>query len=295
MPEIRKINKLFRSIANEYEDVCLIGESYLQVEKLASYYGNNDEYHLPFNFSLTVNNLTASNIREAIMRAETAVPLWACSSWAFGNHDRSRVASREGFEKAKLVMMLLLTLNGTPTIYYGDELGMEDVIIPDNKVVDPWGIVTPSRGRDKVRTPMPWNNSDKGGFCDVDVEPWLPLNSDYMDRNIDSLSQDPNSILSMTRNLIALRRSSSTLREGRMELEEGSADEVRFLRATDTCTYRIQLNFGETPIECMPGEVLFATDEQYSSGQVRPCHGVVVRCVPVEQGPFEDSVRTGLA
>jgi alpha-glucosidase len=126
---------------------------------------------------------------------------------------------------------------------------------------------------------MPWNNSDKAGFCAVDVEPWLPFNSDYMSRNIDSLSQDPNSILSMTRNLIALRRSNYALREGRMELEEGAADEVRFLRATDNCTYRIQLNFGETTIECMTGEVLFTTDEQYSSGQVRPCHGVLVRLV----------------
>ena len=76
-----------------------------------------------------------------------------------GNHDRSRVASRFGLEAAPLAAMLLLTLRGTPTLYYGDELGLADVEILPELVQDPWEKRVPGHGlgRDPVRTPMPWN------------------------------------------------------------------------------------------------------------------------------------------
>src|SRR5690606_32955139 len=117
---------------------------------------------------------------------EALLPQGAWPNWVLGNHDRSRVASRFGEGEARLAAMLLMTLRGTPTMYYGDELGMTDVAIAPDDVQDPWEKRVPGfgLGRDPVRTPMAWTPERHGGF--TQGKPWLPLHDDIEQCNVAS-------------------------------------------------------------------------------------------------------------
>jgi alpha-glucosidase len=131
-----------------------------------------------------------------------------------GNHDRSRIAIRVGIAQASVAAMLLLTLRGTPTMYYGDELGMSDVCLPPDQVQDPWEKNVPGRGlgRDPERTPMQWSSGPHAGFSSA--RPWLPLAEDCRMVNVDSERSNPGSMLTFYRGLIALRRRHSALSVG---------------------------------------------------------------------------------
>ena len=110
--------------------------------------------------------------------------------------------------------MLLLTLRGTPTLYQGDELGMEDVAIPPHRVRDPWEVNVPGLGlgRDPVRTPMLWSDTAYAGFSTV--EPWLPLGDNWRDIHVERQTKKPRSILNFYRALIDLRRREPALWRG---------------------------------------------------------------------------------
>src|SRR5690606_16899110 len=162
-------------VADRYEDRVLIGEIYLPIERLVAYYGRRGEgVHLPFNFQLLTLPWNAREIDRAIDEYEGALPAHGWPNRVLGNHDRPRVASRVGPAQARVAAILLLTLRGTPTVYYGDELGLADVAIPDDRLVDPQGLRLGSAfSRDPCRTPMPWHAEPGGGF--TDGRPWLPL------------------------------------------------------------------------------------------------------------------------
>jgi glycosidase len=123
-----------------------------------------------------------------------------------GNHDRPRIAAKRGQAQARVAAKLLLTLRGTPTLYYGDELGLSDVAISAAHVQDPRGLREPglTLGRDPVRTPMPWDASENAGF--TMASPWLPLNADWPTRNVARMADEPHSILTLYRRLLAIRR-----------------------------------------------------------------------------------------
>jgi alpha-glucosidase len=131
------------------------------------YYGTQlDCFHLPFNFQLIGAQWSPENIARIVDAYEAALPPGAWPNWVLGNHDRARVASRVGPAQARVAAMLLLTLRGTPTIYQGDELGMENVPIPAERVMDPWEKNVPGKGlgRDPVRTPIAWTGGEGAGF-----------------------------------------------------------------------------------------------------------------------------------
>src|ERR1044072_4436463 len=96
-------------------------------------------------------------------------------NWVLGNHDRPRLATRIGADQARVAAMLLMTLRGTPTLYYGDELGMQQAVIPPEQVQDLFEKNVPGIGIGRVggRTPMQWENTKSAGFSDAD--PWLPV------------------------------------------------------------------------------------------------------------------------
>ena len=112
--------------------------------------------------------------------------------------------------------MLLLTLRGTPTMYYGDEIGMDDVDVPPDKAIDPWGLQMPGLGlgRDPERTPMQWSDAPNAGFTMQNVEPWLPLADDFAQVNVEAQRDDPRSLLNLYKRLLALRHESTALRSG---------------------------------------------------------------------------------
>jgi len=113
-----------------------------------------------------------------------------------------------------MAQMLLLTLRGTPTCYYGDELGMQNVVVPPELMHDPPGKENPAHSRDPQRTPMQWDSSPNAGFCLPEVQPWLPVAGDYQTYNVAVEKQESHSFLSLVRALLALRRSSPVLSMG---------------------------------------------------------------------------------
>ena len=129
-PEIHDVVAEMRSVLDEYDGRVLIGETYLPFERLVTYYGRDLRgAHLPFNFALIDTAWNAPALAAAICEYEAALPAGAWPNWVLGNHDKPRIASRVGAAQARVAAMLLLTLRGTPTLYYGDEIGMADVIL----------------------------------------------------------------------------------------------------------------------------------------------------------------------
>jgi alpha-glucosidase len=140
---------------------------------------------------------------------EAALPAGGRPNWVLGNHDNHRIASRVGLAQARIAAMLLLTLRGTPTLYYGDELGMHDVPIPHERIQDPWEKGVPGLGRDPERTPMQWSAEPHAGF--TRSAPWLPVADDFTRMNVAAERAEPTSMLALYRSLIDLRRRESAL------------------------------------------------------------------------------------
>src|SRR6185436_19508991 len=167
-----------------------------------------------FNFQLLFTAWKASAVAALIDEYERALPTGAWPNWVLGNHDQKRIATRVGRRQARIAAMLLLTLRGTPTLYYGDEIGMQNAVIARGAVRDPWEEREPGLGvgRDGQRTPMQWDASPAAGFSDG--TPWLPVVSDYRQINVAVARDDPSSMLSLYRALIALRQASPALTYG---------------------------------------------------------------------------------
>jgi alpha-glucosidase len=279
-PEVFGIAAEMRALADSYGDRVLVGEIYLPVERLMAYYGKAGEgVHLPFNFQLIDAPWDARALHGMVVDYEAALPPGGWPNWVLGNHDRPRIATRVGADQARVAAMLLLTMRGTPTIYYGDELGLADVIIPPDKVQDPRELREPGLGfgRDPVRTPMPWDTSANAGF--TTGTPWLPLNPDWRTRNVAAERADPRSILSLYRDLLRLRRAHPALAIGDVHLIEAEGDILAYERHHGEDRILIALNLGGRlhAVELPIGDVLLTTGGDYAAGQLAPNQGVVAR------------------
>jgi alpha-glucosidase len=247
MPEIHQIAREMRAVADAYDDRVLIGEIYLPVPRLMHYYGAAlDEVHLPFNFQLVTLPWKAEVLRGAIEQYEAALPAGAWPNWVLGNHDNPRIVSRVGPAQARVAQMLLLTVRGTPTCYYGDELGMRDVAIPAESALDPRERLSPGFGRDPERTPMQWSADAQAGFSST--APWLPIADDYLSINVEAEQSDPSSMLSLVRRLLALRRSQPALTIGTYRTVHVAAENVlAYIRETAGVRVLVALNLGDQP------------------------------------------------
>jgi alpha-glucosidase len=209
------------------------------------YYGQERAgVHLPFNFQLVDASWEARSLALLIANYEAALPPGGWPNWVLGNHDRPRVAAKRGQAQARIAAMLLLTLRGTPTLYYGDELGLTDVAIPPAQVRDPRGLREPglALGRDPVRTPMPWDGSENAGFSPA--RPWLPLNADWPTRNVAQMVEEPHSILTLYRELLAVRRAHRALSIGDFALLDAEGDVLAYERRHGAERLIVALNLG---------------------------------------------------
>jgi len=195
-------------------DRALIGELYLPIERLIRYYGAGLD--LPSNLHLSSTPWEAEALGAHVAAYEGALPAGAWPNYALGNHDRPRIATRVGAAQARVAAVLLLTLRGTPTLYYGDELGLRDVPVPPDRAQDPWERRVPGQGlgRDPVRTPMPWSAEPNSGFCPPDVQPWLPLDAEAQRLSVAAQEADAASLLALYRRLLVLRRAEHALALG---------------------------------------------------------------------------------
>ena len=245
-PEVHEIVRMMRRVIDEYEERLLIGEIYLPVERLVTYYGKDNEgAHLPFNFQLVTLPWKAKVLEAAINKYEGVLPENGWPNWVLGNHDNSRVATRVGKDQARVAAMLLLSLRGTPTLYYGDEIGMEDVEIPKNQVQDPQEKNIPGKGlgRDPERTPMQWDDSKNAGFSLA--TPWLPLMKDFSKVNVKIQKEKKDSMLNYYRRLIDLRQSEDVLQIGKHLPVYTEGNILSYIRALEDRKILIVLNLGD--------------------------------------------------
>jgi alpha-glucosidase len=251
-PDVHGVYREFRQLLESYSDGqprMSVGELHDRDPKIwASYYGAQlDELHMPFNFHLIGVEWNTALVRAIVDGIDAAVPAGAWPNWVLGNHDQSRIASHVGAAQARVAMLLLLTLRGTPTLYYGDELGMTNGAIPPESVRDPWELQVPGLGRDPQRTPMQWDASPNAGFCPPGVVPWLPIASNYTQVNVAAQASEPHSMLALTRGLLALRRASPALSIGEYRSLDGMPDGCFvYLRHVTNQHMLVALNFTDS-------------------------------------------------
>ena len=233
-----------RAVLDSYPgDRVMVGEVNLETAAhLAPYYGVGDELHLVFDFSLLRTPWDAA-AWAAVVRASQAALVHdaAWPAWVLSNHDQVRHRSRYGGSeaRARLAATILLTLRGTPFVYAGEELGLEDAIVPDERRVDPGG-------RDGCRAPIPWETGPGHGWASP--APWLPWPPDADRRDAATLANDPTSILHLYRRLLRLRRTSPALRAGSWCEIEAPPGVLAYERATDTDRRVVLANFGDEPV-----------------------------------------------
>ncbi len=289
-PAIHPLMRELRAVAEEFDERVLIGEIWLPPTELVTFYGTElDELHLPFNFGLLeLHEWSASAVHDAVVAYEGAVPPGAWPNWVLGNHDRQRVASRVGVAQARVAQMLLLTLRGTPTLYYGDEIGMMEVELPRSMWRDPQGL----RGgptRDGCRTPMRWDSSPLAGF--TTSSPWLPLDQ-RAGTDVADQRNDPSSMLSLVRALLALRRAQPALNVGEWHDLGRAGSAIAYVRtqvAPGSARFLVCLNLAgqSSPLPAaatsLRGEILVSTLLAQVSGrfedrrELAADEGVVVR------------------
>lgn len=253
-PETQEIVREMRSLLDSYGERLLIGEIYLPLDRLVRYLGSPDAQgvpqlngaHLPFNFHLIQTRWEAEAVAGVIRRYEALLPPGAWPNYVLGNHDQPRLATRVGASQARVAAMLLLTLRGTPTLYYGDELGMQDVPIAPEQVQDPAEKNEPGRGRgrDPERSPMLWDASENAGFTLSGMTPWLPLLPNRSAISVAAEGADPRSMLSLYRVLLHLRRSSAVLREGDIETVRVDGTVLSYVRRLGQERMQVHLNLG---------------------------------------------------
>lgn len=295
-PELHGILREFRSILDSYKERMSVGEIGVETpdpKLVASFLGNGeDELHLAFDFSLVFAKWSARDFFKCINDYMSAIPVkgWPCN--VLSNHDEPRAISRYAGSKnaetvkrrAMVAAALLLTLRGTPFLYYGEELGMKNGRLKKREIVDPVGLrYWPfHKGRDGERTPMQWSASKNAGFSSA--TPWLPVNPDYREINVESESRDPHSMLNYYKSLIAIRKESRALREGSwVPAVRGIDDVIAYFRNAQNEKVFVALNFGDKnrPIDIDQNgswKALFSTHRKAGEAQ----DGLRFRLAPYE-------------
>ncbi len=207
-PSVHPLLRRLRAVMDRYPgDRVTVGEISLSTRRIAAYYGDHDELHLSFNFPPLLSPWEAGAWRAAIDRTiESLDPVGAWPTWVIGNHDSVRPRTRYGSDaRARAAAVLVLTLRGTPFLYAGDELGLEDAVVRGSHVLDPGG-------RDGCRAPIPWDPEPPHGWDGA--TPWLPFPPHAGEKCAVVQRDDPGSTLWLHHDMLALRRESDALRSG---------------------------------------------------------------------------------
>jgi alpha-glucosidase len=274
--------RAMRRLADAYDgDRMLVGETALPGTRwVAPYYGDGDELHLAFNFAATRAPWDAAAWRRRIDRVvEELGPRDAWPTWVLSNHDLPRHRTRYGGSeaRARAAAVAALTQRGTPFLYAGEELGLEDAVVPPDRVVDPGG-------RDGCRAPIPWVREAGHGWGS---SPWLPFPPDAAARSVEAQRDDPASVLHLYRRLLAARRASPALQLGDLELLSTPPGVIGWRRAwvgpdgaTDERTTLVSFS-GEPVAIAAAGTVEVASDGTGEgatfSGVLGPDTAVVLR------------------
>jgi alpha-glucosidase len=288
-PEVHDVLKHWRQLADGYDPArVLLGETNVEaLETLASFYGNgDDELSLAFNFPFIESPFEAGALRAIVERTEELLPSESWPVWTGSNHDVSRLATRwaDGNpDKVRLALLMLLTLRGTPVLYQGDEIGLTDVDLAHEDILDPVGLrFWPAyRGRDPERTPLPWTSGPHGGFTPAGSTPWLRM-GDPSTCNVADQRLEPGSTLRWVRDVAALRRRSPDLLTGKYESLAAPDQAWVWRRGAGTV---VALNLSDDPVET----ALTTSSSQIAIGTNRSRDGAAATGT-ISLGPWEGVV-----
>jgi len=284
-PEMADALRMMRQLMDEEPGRFLVGETLdedPEYARAATYVGP-DKLHLAFNFRLLRSRWSAPAFRKAILAwsEQTDWPTWVLSNHdfprPFTRHGGISGGGRHGAARARLCAILLCCLRGSPFLYYGEELGMAEGRIPFSRIQDPpgrrfWPFY---RGRDGCRTPMQWDGGPQAGFSGV--EPWLPVNPDWREKNVAAQSADPSSALSTYRDLIRLRKEQPALHSGTMRLGEEHPQLLTWTRGENV---QVVLNMSRRAVRwAVPrGGLLYDTHGGGEvPGELAPYQGLVIQ------------------
>lgn len=293
-PEVHDIIEKMRHVLDSYGERMMVGEVYLPIDRLVAYYGSEGEgVHLPFNFHLVHVAWTPRDIASVIENYEASLPDHGWPNWVLGNHDNHRLASRFGSDQVHVAGMLLLTLRGTPTLYYGDEIGMHDVHIPPEAVQDPFEKNVPGmgHGRDPERTPMQWSDEEFAGFSER--SPWLPVATNFKTINVKKEMEEEHSCLKFYKKLISLRSAHSALYGGGYQKYFVDEHVLSYFRYDEDERFLIILNFCATDyvfeLKDIKGEITLSTflnrNEEKVSSRVtlKGNEGLLIKIYPKQE------------
>jgi alpha-glucosidase len=258
-PEVHDIIRVFRRVIDEYDDRMMVGEVWPQSNQSLAQYLRPGELQQVFNFRFLFCPWNAARFREQAEEIERILPPASWPTWTLSNHDFPRHITRyqngaSTAARARLAAIMLLTLRGTPFLYYGEEIGMPNVAIARERWLDPVG-------RDGCRTPMQWTDAPEGGFT-TSNKPWLPL-GDCTAVNVAKQMDDPYSMLSFYRRAIRARRASRALIGGNFRVISGApSDCFLFMREATGDRAMVALNFADEPreIEAPSGRIVLSSD-----------------------------------
>jgi len=251
-PDVHALLRGIRAVLDEYDERMTVGEVYIMDPSAAArYYGRGDELHLAFNFSFLRSPWNATAFAVEIARFDALVPVEGWPDAVLSNHDVPRHASRyddpvRGEARARVAALLLLTLRGTPFLYYGEEIGMRNGEVPTEAMRDPLALTLhPSLSRDPERTPMHWNARPGAGF--TSGTPWLPIARDAAQRNVEVQQAERGSLLWLYRDLLALRRATPALERGSWKRLEVGDGVLAYERRQGASRAFVALNFAGEP------------------------------------------------
>jgi alpha-glucosidase len=246
-PEVMDCIEYIREVLDQYGGRLLCGEVQGKTDRIGHFYGNSKpRLHLPLNFALLDSEWNAISLQATIDAYFNAIPNGAWPDFVIGGHDKHRVASKIGQAQSRILAMLLMTIRGTPFLFAGDEIGSEQVPIPEERIQDPFEKLVKGfgLGRDPERAPLRWDDTDGDGF--TNGEPWLPLSRDRA-RNIVAQQRDGRSLLNLYRELIALRRSEPCLLRGKYLPRRAQNDILSFVRSLEETEILVGLNISGEP------------------------------------------------
>ncbi|WP_191603441.1 alpha-amylase family glycosyl hydrolase [Marinomonas algicola] len=250
-PENIPFLQRIRALMDRYPNTTTVGEvgCDFSLKTMAEYTQGNDKLHMCYSFDLLTHDSSMGHVRNTMEQIENALgDGWPC--WTIGNHDVNRVASRwsengtPNMEQAKVFMAMLLTLRGSVCLYQGEELGLTEAELAFEDLVDPFGITfwPEFKGRDGCRTPMPWENSENGGFSQH--TPWLPVEKAHLSQSVAVQEQEPNSVMRAYSDFLTLRKSHPEFIEGRITFLFNDEKRLIYIRELDNRKTLVGINTG---------------------------------------------------
>jgi len=262
--EMLGVVREIRETLDAYPDRYAVGETFMGVKEAAARYSGRDKLHGAFNFDLIFAPWQPAIMLSRILEWDSALSEDAWPTQVLNNHDRVRTATRyrapDNDERLKVAAAMLLTLRGTPFLYYGEEIGMRDINVSRAEIQDPIGrrYWPFNKGRDGCRSPMQWSPARNAGFSSAD--PWLKIHPGFPERNVDLQKDDPDSLLNFYRKMLDLRKKTPALQEGMfLPLTFDPRRVLAYLRQVENQTVLVALNFGRRKVRLALGPRLETT------------------------------------